>query len=138
GTTTLEVSHEALIREWTRLAEWLHEARGDISLQRTISADAAEWTRRGKPVDHLYQGSKLSQAQAWAGRNVPSADETAFLQASTAEETREKEVEQSRQLRELSLQRQVVSRQRLLVAVLSFFLVVVLVLATVAELGSAS
>jgi len=44
GTTTIEVSHEALIREWPRLADWLHEARDDIRLQQTISKDAADGT----------------------------------------------------------------------------------------------
>ena len=49
GTTTIEVSHEALIREWPRLAGWLREAREDIRLQQTISKDAAEWEQRNKP-----------------------------------------------------------------------------------------
>ena len=44
GTTTIEVSHEALIREWPRLAEWMREARQDIRLQQTISKDASEWS----------------------------------------------------------------------------------------------
>jgi hypothetical protein len=37
GTAVLEVSHEALMREWPRLASWLREAREDILLQQTIS-----------------------------------------------------------------------------------------------------
>src|SRR6266700_1219983 len=39
GTAVLEVSHEALIREWPRLANWLQDAREDIRLQQTISDD---------------------------------------------------------------------------------------------------
>ena len=46
GVGRLEVSHEALIGEWPRLAEWVHEAREDVRLQLTISADAAAWARR--------------------------------------------------------------------------------------------
>jgi hypothetical protein len=37
GTITVEVSHEALIREWARLWAWLREARDDIHLQHTLS-----------------------------------------------------------------------------------------------------
>ena len=80
---TIEVSHEALIREWKRLAEWLREAREDIHLQQAISEDVAQWERRGMPRDRLYRGSQLKEANAWARRNVPSRQEVAFLQAST-------------------------------------------------------
>jgi hypothetical protein len=37
GTIVLEVSHEALIREWPRLASWLQEAREDIRLHRQLA-----------------------------------------------------------------------------------------------------
>ncbi|HZU03808.1 MAG TPA: hypothetical protein VFA10_29355, partial [Ktedonobacteraceae bacterium] len=135
GMPTIEVSHEALIREWTRLSDWLRQSRGDIRLQQTISADAAEWMHHGKPVDRLYRGSQLSEAQAWAERNVPSKDELAFFQAAAAERERQEAVEQSRLARELTLERRVVSRQRLLVAAMSIFSVVVIVLALLAQVG---
>ena len=88
GTTTIEVSHEALIREWPRLAGWLREARDDIRLQQTISKDAAEWERRNKPGDRLYRGSQLKESRAWARRNTPSGHEVAFLRASATHRTR--------------------------------------------------
>src|SRR6266516_758328 len=88
GTTTIEVSHEALIREWPRLATWLREARDDIPLQQTISKDVAEWSQRGKPRDRLYRGSQLKEAQVWARRNLPSESETQFLQSCAQQRTR--------------------------------------------------
>jgi hypothetical protein len=84
GRTTIEVSHEALIREWPRLAGWLHEARDDIRLQQAISKDAVEWERRNKPGDRLYRGSQLKEARGWARRNTASGNEEAFLSAGTA------------------------------------------------------
>ena len=81
-TAVLEVSHEALIREWPRLASWLHEAREDILLQQTISEDATSWQERGKQKSRLYRGPQLVEAQAWAKRNSPSRNELAFLGAS--------------------------------------------------------
>ena len=135
GITTIEVSHEALIREWVRLTNWLREARDDIALQQVLSADTAEWLRRGKPTDRLYRDTELAEAQTWMERNVPSKDEVEFLQASLAEQQLRQVEEQDRKARELTLQRRVVSRQRLLLAALSLFTVVVIILATVAEVG---
>ncbi|HET8854058.1 MAG TPA: WD40 repeat domain-containing protein, partial [Ktedonobacteraceae bacterium] len=132
GTMTIEVSHEALIREWTRLAEWLRAAREDIALQQAVSTDAAEWIRRGNPADRLYRGTQLLEAQAWAERNVPSTNEVAFIQASLAERQLQEATELSRQARELNLQRRAVNRLRLLVSALSIFSIVVIVLASVA------
>ncbi|HEX2623558.1 MAG TPA: toll/interleukin-1 receptor domain-containing protein, partial [Phototrophicaceae bacterium] len=86
GMTTIEVSHEALIREWSRLAGWLEEARTDITRQQNISADTAAWVERKRRPDDdgLYRGTLLEDAQAWANRNLPSSDETAFIDASAA------------------------------------------------------
>ena len=88
GTTTVEVSHEALIREWPRLSTWLREAREDIRLQQTIAKDVVEWQRRKKPADRLYRGSQLKEARTWAKRNIPSSNEVAFLQASALNRVR--------------------------------------------------
>jgi hypothetical protein len=82
GTTTIEVSHEALIREWPRLAGWLREAREDIRLQQAISEDTAEWEQHGKTRDRLYRGSQLTEAEKWVKRNTPSRNELVFLRAS--------------------------------------------------------
>ncbi|HZR42431.1 MAG TPA: protein kinase [Ktedonobacteraceae bacterium] len=88
ATSTLEISHEALIREWPRLANWLQEAREDIPLQQNISNDAREWELRGKPKDRLYRGSQLKEALAWQLRNMASGNEAAFLRASAAGQRR--------------------------------------------------
>ena len=82
GTTMLEVSHEAVLREWKRIAEWLHEARGDILIQQDLSKDTTEWEQHGKSRDRLYHGSQLKDVQAWAKRNSPSEQEAAFIRAS--------------------------------------------------------
>ena len=88
GFATVEVNHEALSREWPRLAEWLHVAREDIHLQQMISEDAAEWEQHGKPTDRLYRGSQLKEAQVWARRNFPSKKEAIFLRVGAAQRLR--------------------------------------------------
>ena len=139
----MEVSHEALIREWERLGAWLREAREDIRRQQTISADAATWERRARPADHLYRGSLLLEAEAWAARNTPSAQETAFLAAARTERERQNEEELDRQARQLALaqqaagaERRAANRLRSLVGVLVLFLLVATALSVFAVRGA--
>ena len=88
GVATAEVSHEALIREWPRLSDWLWEAREDVRLQQALSENVAEWEQREQPRDRLYRGSQLKEARAWAKRNPPSKQEAVFLRASAARQRR--------------------------------------------------
>lgn len=94
---TVEISHEALIREWPRLREWLTTMRSDIELQQTLSADANDWIKRERAADRLYRGSALKEAYEWSMRSLPSADEVSFIDASRTEEVRLERVEQHRQ-----------------------------------------
>lgn len=97
---TIEVSHEALIREWERLGTWLHDAREDLRLQKSLSADVAEWQRRGKSDDMLYRGTVLTEAQVWADRNTASRDETMFINESQRLE-QERKAQEKRGVRNL-------------------------------------
>lgn len=87
NVTTIEVSHEAIIREWKRLASWLREAREDIHFQKALSEDVMEWKQRQRPRDRLYRGAQLKEAQKWAKRHTPSSQETVFLRASAMYQT---------------------------------------------------
>jgi hypothetical protein len=89
---TIEVSHEALIREWDRLRDWVREARADLRFQRKLNADIAQWERHNQAPELLYQGVLLIEVEAWAGRNVLSRSEQEFITASqTARDQMEKE-----------------------------------------------
>ena len=139
GVTTIEVSHEALIREWGRLAAWLREARDDIRLQQALSTDAAQWQRRGEPPDRVYAGTLLDEALVWADRNTPSAAEQRFLEEGLAERERQEALERGQQARELALSRaaalanrRAAHHLRYLVGALAVFLVVASALAALA------
>src|SRR6266849_6749878 len=114
GTTTLEVSHEAVIREWRRLAEWIHEAREDLHLLKAIREDTAEWRRYGRSVDRLYRGTQLAEALAWRDRSLLSLDEEAFLEASATEQERQEALAAERQRQE-AWQRKRYTRRTVLV-----------------------
>lgn len=78
----LEVSHEALIREWTRLADWLHEKREDVIFHNRLSNDTKEWLKQGQSPDRLYRGSMLEAAANWLHNNHPSDMEYEFIERS--------------------------------------------------------
>ncbi|MBP6015160.1 MAG: ATP-binding protein [Candidatus Promineofilum sp.] len=98
-----QVSHEALIREWPALQEWLRDNREALRLERRLAAAAAEWDEGGRDPSYLYDGAQLAAARGWAVDNAASMTATAraFLDAATAEEELEaKEKEAARRQRE--------------------------------------
>jgi WD40 repeat protein len=83
-----EVAHEALIREWGRLHEWLTQDREGLLLHRHLTESAQEWeVRRCDPAE-LYRGARLAQAREWASLNEERLNplERAFLTASIEQE----------------------------------------------------
>jgi hypothetical protein len=55
-----EVAHEALIREWQRLHEWLTQDREGLLLHRHLTGSAYEWEVRGRDPAELYRGARLA------------------------------------------------------------------------------
>jgi WD40 repeat protein/class 3 adenylate cyclase len=97
GLDVVEVSHEALIREWPLLRRWLDEDREGLQIHRRLTDDSSEWMRYDRDPGMLYRGARLSAAQEWAeGRESDlSAAEREFLEAARA--AREGELERARQ-----------------------------------------
>jgi hypothetical protein len=62
---TIDVVHEALIRNWPLLRRWLDENREMLRRQRRIEQAAQEWDWAGQVigVEYLLQGSRLADAQ---------------------------------------------------------------------------
>ncbi|MCA1992651.1 MAG: hypothetical protein LDL41_11555, partial [Coleofasciculus sp. S288] len=65
----VDVAHEALIRHWGRLRQWIEENREAIRIQRKVEAAAKEWNSRGRgkldEVAYLLQGSRLKEAEEY-------------------------------------------------------------------------
>ncbi|MGW0588610.1 caspase, EACC1-associated type, partial [Streptosporangium sp. NPDC002607] len=59
----VEISHEALIRAWPRLREWIDADRAGLLLRQQLTEDAAQWLRHGRDLAFLYQGTRLTAAQ---------------------------------------------------------------------------
>lgn len=118
---TLEVTHEALIREWQRLRQWLDASRTDVRMQRNLALAAEDWHKAQYDNSFLLRGIRLEQYEVWAGEtNIALAtDEQNFLGASIAMRQQEAAQEQARQAREADLERRARNRLRILVAVLA-------------------
>ncbi len=86
-----EVAHEALIREWQRLREWLTQDREGLRLHRHLTNSAHEWEARGRDPAELYRGARLAQLREWTltKEGQLNALERAFLEASTEREQRD-------------------------------------------------
>ncbi len=110
---TVEIAHEAILREWERLRTWLNESRHDIRQQRMLSASAVEWSQAGRDPSYLLHGSRLEQMAGWAAESklALTQAERSFLETSIAERTRQENAEQERQRRELTTQRQLAEQQ---------------------------
>ncbi len=68
---TVEVAHEALLREWERLRDWLDESRDDVRLQRSLALFAAEWADNNQAEGFLLRDSRLDLFTGWAaGTNL--------------------------------------------------------------------
>jgi WD40 repeat protein/class 3 adenylate cyclase len=98
-----EVAHEALIREWPQLREWLSQDREGIILHRRLTEAAQEWELLERDAGSLYRGARLAQAREWSAVDPGALNsrERAFLAASIEQEDREaleREVQRERQL----------------------------------------
>ncbi|HEX8867326.1 MAG TPA: hypothetical protein VF821_16835, partial [Lentzea sp.] len=107
GEDSVEIAHEALIRAWPRLRQWLTTDRDELRTHRQLSEAAQSWTSLDRDSGALYRGARLAVAREWAARNAGStaltAVERAFLDASIdlADAERAAAARRSRQLRYL-------------------------------------
>ena len=126
---TVEIAHEAILREWERLRKWISGNREEIRMQQQLAHQTEEWIKSGKDVSYLASGLRLTQFEKWAQESSSglTATERAYLDASLAERARQQNVEIERQQRETTLKQLSQTFLRWLVAVL--------LLATLGALG---
>ena len=116
---TVEISHEALLTEWTRLREWIDGARHDVRSQRRLADAMREWIAAERTPAYLLRGGRLEQLHGWASMmTLPlSEPEQEFLNASIAEAEREAVDEREREERATEAERRERQRARQLVGV---------------------
>lgn len=132
---TVEVAHEALLREWARLGRWLNEAREDVRQERDVSRAAEEWDQHGRDESFLLRGTRLKQVEQWrAGstlRQQPLVDE--YVTESLLNREKKQQIESERKAREHQLKRRSQIFLRGLAAVFALATIVSVGLAIVAS-----
>ncbi len=100
--STIEVAHEALIRKWPRLREWIDEDRAGLVQKRRVVQAAQQWLVASRDESLLLRGLQLAIAEEWRKTwNSRIGDrERAFLDASVALRTRNEEEIRQREQKE--------------------------------------
>ncbi|MFC0433974.1 BTAD domain-containing putative transcriptional regulator [Kutzneria buriramensis] len=101
---TAEISHEALLRSWPRLRQWIADNREGLRLHQQLAQDARSWQRDGRDDSGLYRGAKLAIALNWSPDDGTLAPiERELLDASREREASEQQaaVRRTRRLRQL-------------------------------------
>ena len=119
-TPTVEIAHEALLREWKQLRDWIETSRADLHMQRELTKNAADWEQASREDSYLLRGARLDQFAAWMGSTelALTFNERAFLEASLADREAQRASETARQVRESALEQRARRFLRTLVVVL--------------------
>jgi len=106
----VDVAHEALIRHWSLLREWINENRDALRKKRSIEEDAQEWVDKENPIEagYLLQGLKLDAAEEFIEKYASaislSTSALELVQASQLERDRQKAEREQQQLEKLEAQ----------------------------------
>jgi WD40 repeat protein len=103
---TVEVVHEALIREWLTLREWMNANRQFRTWQERLKAGLRDWKNHNYEPGGLLRGTSLSLAEDWLQKRADeiTSEERDFIQVSAKERDREKrEIERRRRLTMMGL-----------------------------------
>jgi formylglycine-generating enzyme required for sulfatase activity len=120
GGETLEVAHEALIRHWRRLREWLDADREFRLWQNRLAVSLGAWEYSARQDEGtLLRGGPLAEAERWQqdrGQDLTDS-ERAFIQAGV--ESRQQEIaarqrEAENRIREAEDKRRQVRTKRIL------------------------
>ncbi|MEV6310060.1 hypothetical protein AB0M10_15855 [Streptomyces sp. NPDC051840] len=91
---TAQIAHEALLRGWPLLREWIQEDVAVLLLRQQLGTAAGEWEAAGRDAAFLYRGSRLQAATELDDQDELSEPERAFLaagqEAATSELRRER------------------------------------------------
>ncbi|RJQ72752.1 hypothetical protein D5S17_25905 [Pseudonocardiaceae bacterium YIM PH 21723] len=63
-SSTVELTHEALIRGWPRLRQWLDEDRAGQLARQSLEDAAIDWQRHDRDSHLLYRGARLDATRS--------------------------------------------------------------------------
>ena len=113
GQETVELIHDALLREWGLLQGWLREDRRFLAWRQALGWRVQAWEETGRDEGALLRGRELAEAEQWLAERGDDlrGDERVFIEA--GQEARQREEEQWKALyEEAERQRQKAEAQR--------------------------
>jgi hypothetical protein len=98
---TVQIAHEALLRSWPRLRDWIEESRGDLRVRVRLVQQAEDWIAGERDPDLLLRGGRLVFAMEWLEKNAETAGalERDFLDASVEARDKAEAAEAAREAR---------------------------------------
>jgi energy-coupling factor transporter ATP-binding protein EcfA2 len=105
----VEVAHEALVRNWPRLVEWLDEERERLRERLHLTEAAEQWEKLGRDPGALLRGTLLEEALQYPDLNNLERE---YVQASQAAHAAAQQAEEAARLRELEQARALAEEQR--------------------------
>lgn len=80
----IELSHEALIRNWSRLANWIEDSKQSLLIQQRLIIATTEWLDNSRDTGLLLHGIRLTQIHEWFQAHAEEANdnEKSFLMES--------------------------------------------------------
>ncbi|MBP0019394.1 MAG: trypsin-like peptidase domain-containing protein [Cyanobacteria bacterium SBLK] len=93
GEETVEVIHEALIREWGTLRKWMNDNREFRTWQERLKVRIQEWEKMSKDEEAFLRGASLFEAKDWQQQRGDelSQSEQEFIVKSLEHWNKEKE-----------------------------------------------
>ncbi|MDJ0792569.1 MAG: BTAD domain-containing putative transcriptional regulator, partial [Acidimicrobiia bacterium] len=101
---TVEIAHEALIRDWPRFRRWLQTSRADLRAVRRLEDAAQEWERSDRSDGYLLTSGRLAAAEEYVetGTVAPGREALDFVDASRDHEDAEIRTRRARRRRVLA------------------------------------
>ena len=96
GEGSVEVAHEALLREWPRLREWIEQDAEGRRLRHSITQAATEWEAEGRDQGELYRGARLAAALEWTADHALDLNELEREFVTESREVSEQETKRAR------------------------------------------
>lgn len=91
GEDTVEIIHEALIREWGKLQEWIENDRAFLTWRHQLRINIAQWKSASKDEGGLLRGQPLRIAKDWLQkREADLKNEREYIKQSLALGNKEK------------------------------------------------
>ena len=113
GRETAEVVHEALIRSWGRLKEWMNGDRRFRAWQERLRFALRQWEATGHDEGALLRGAPLAEAEGWLterGHELATSEQ-GFVESSRAFRDQESAQREASRQRELGMERQLAAEQ---------------------------